>query len=113
MPNHGKGVNAIEDTIFVSSVEDLTTPLTIIKKSLLKVGVFPGCLKDCDCCATQINGCKWLKEGVQRLMNSHEILFEKILSVKSLTDKIEDLSIIKISNKPLRINSKGPYLDFE
>ena len=48
MPNHGKGVNAIEDTICVSSVEDLTTPLTIIKKNLLKARIFPGCLKDYD-----------------------------------------------------------------
>ena len=48
MPNHGKGVNAIEDTVFVSSVEDLTTPLTIVKENLLRVGVFPGCLKDCN-----------------------------------------------------------------
>ena len=61
MPNHGKGVNAIEDTAFVSSVEDLTTPLTIVKENLLRAGVFPGCLKDCNCCIEQVNGCKWLK----------------------------------------------------
>ena len=75
MPNHGKGVNVVEDTIFVSSVEDLTTLLTIIKKNLLKAGIFPGYLKDCVCCAKQLNGCKGLKEGIQCLMNSHEILF--------------------------------------
>ena len=108
IPNHGKCVNAIEDTIFVSSFEDLTIPLTFVKKNLLRVGVFPGCLKDCDCCAEQVNGCKWQKEGVQRMMNSHEILFERTMSIKSLTDKIEDLSIITILNKPLRISSKGP-----
>ena len=39
MPNHGKGVNAIEDTIFVSSVKDLTTPLTIVKRNLLKAEI--------------------------------------------------------------------------
>ena len=108
MPNHGKGVNAIEDTVFVSPVEDLTTPLTIVKENLLRAGVFPGCLKDCNCCTEQVNGCKWLKEGVQRLINSHEILFERTPSIKSLTDKAEDISIITISNKPLRISSKGP-----
>ena len=47
MPNHGKGVNVVEDTIFVSFVEYLTTPLNIIKKNLLKDGIFPGCVKDC------------------------------------------------------------------
>ena len=69
MPNHGKGVNVVEDTIFVSSVKDLTTPLTIIKKNLLKAGIFPGCLKDCVCCAKQLNGCMGLKEGIKRIMN--------------------------------------------
>ena len=48
MLNHGKGVNAIEDTVFVSSIEDLTTPLTIVKEKLLRAGVFPGCLKGCN-----------------------------------------------------------------
>ena len=47
MPNHGKGVNAIEYVAFVSSVNDLTTPLKTIKENLLKAGVFPGCLEEC------------------------------------------------------------------
>ena len=46
MPNHGKCVNVIKDTTFVSSVEDLTTPLTTVKENLLKARVFPDCLKD-------------------------------------------------------------------
>ena len=50
MSNHGKGVNAIDDTTFVSSIEDLTTPLSIVKVNLLKAGVFPGCSKDFVCC---------------------------------------------------------------
>ena len=41
-------------------------------------------------------------------MDSHEILFEKTPLAKSLINKCEDLSIITISNKPLRISSKGP-----
>ena len=106
MLNHGKGVNVVEDTIYAASIEDLTTPLIIIKENLLKDGIFHGCLKDCVCCAKQLNGCEGLKEGIQRLMNSHEILFEKIPPAKSLTNKIEDLSIITISNKPLRISPR-------
>ena len=46
MPNHGNGVNVIDDTTFVSSVEDLTTPLTTVKGDLLRARVFSGCLKD-------------------------------------------------------------------
>ena len=75
---------------------------------MLKVGIFPGCVKDCVCCAKQLNGCEGIKEGIQCLMDSHEILFEKTPLSKSLTNKCEDLSIITISNKPLRISSKGP-----
>ena len=41
-------------------------------------------------------------------MDSHKILFERTPLAKSLTNKCEDLSIITISNKPLRITSKGP-----
>ena len=108
MSNHGKGVNVVEDSIFVSSVKDLTTPLNIIKNNLLKARIFPDCVKDCICCTKQLNGCKGLKEGIQRMMDSHEILFEKTSLAKSLTNKYEDLSIITISNKPLRISSKGP-----
>ena len=48
IPNHGKGVNAVEDIFFVASVEELTTPLIIIKENLLKAVNFPGCLKNCD-----------------------------------------------------------------
>ena len=69
MLNHSKGVNAIEDTAFVSFVDDLTTPLTIIKENLLKVGVFLGCIEDYHCCAKQVNRCEWLKKGVQHLVD--------------------------------------------
>ena len=41
-------------------------------------------------------------------MDSHEILLEKTPLAKSLINECEDLSIITISNKPLRITSKGP-----
>ena len=83
MPKYDKSVNAIEDTIFVASVEELTTPLNIIKKNLLKAGIFPGCVKDCVCCERQHNGCEGLKKGIQCLMDSHEILFEKTPLAKS------------------------------
>ena len=77
MSNHGKGVNAIDDTTCVSSIEDLITLLTIMKGNLLRVGVFHGCSKDCVCCDQQVNGCKRMKEDVQRLINSREILFDE------------------------------------
>ena len=47
MPKNDKGVNAVEDAIFVTSIEELTTPLNAIKNNLLKAGIFPGYVKDC------------------------------------------------------------------
>ena len=108
MPKHDKGVNVVEDTIFVTFVEDLTTPLNIIKNNLLKARIFPGCKNDCVCCTRRIDECEGLKKGIQRLMDSHEILFENTPFSKSLINKCENLSIITISNKPIRITSKGP-----
>ena len=47
MPNHDKGVNAIEDVSYVSTMNDLTTPLMIVKEKLLQAELFPGYAKDC------------------------------------------------------------------
>ena len=35
MPKHAKGISAIEDVLYVATVSDLVTPLSIIKKNLL------------------------------------------------------------------------------
>ena len=51
MPKHDKGVSAIDDVLYVSTVSDLTTPLLIIKKNLLQVGLFLGCIERCYYCA--------------------------------------------------------------
>ena len=109
MPSHGKGVNSIDDVSYVSTINDLTTPLMIIKKNLLRASLFSGYPKNGYHCASQTNGCMWLKKGIQRLIDSHEILFEKTPPIKSLPESIlEDVSIITISNTPIRITSKGP-----
>ena len=62
MPSHGKGVNAIEDISYVSTISDLTTPLIIIKNNLLQAGLFSGCLESCYHCVYQVDGCMWLKK---------------------------------------------------
>ena len=72
------------------------------KENLLQAGLFPGCVKECYCCAVQPNDCGLLKEGVQCLMDEHVILIEKVLSTKNLC---RDLSVI--SGTPFKITSKG------
>ena len=71
MPKHG--VNAVDDDSFVTSVEDISTPLMTVKKNLLSADLFPGCGKDCHLCSILPAGCHLLKSGVQRLMDNKEI----------------------------------------
>ena len=35
MPKHGQGVNVVDDDLFVSSLDELLTPLLIVKKNIL------------------------------------------------------------------------------
>ena len=114
MPSHGKGVNSIDDVSYVSTINDLTTPLMIIKKNLLRASLFSGYPKNGYHCASQTNGFMRMKKGIQYLIDIHEIFFEKTSSMNSLYESIpqelrlEDVSIITISNTPIRITSRGP-----
>ena len=76
MPKHDKGVNVVEDILYVTSVNDVVTPLSTIKKNLLQAILFPSCVEGCYCCAFEPNGCESAKKGVQSLMNEHIILIE-------------------------------------
>ena len=76
MPRHGYNANAIEEDLFVATVDELLTPLPIIKMNLLKANIFPGCNKDCHMCLSSPTDCPLLKTGIQRLIDNQEILFE-------------------------------------
>ena len=102
MPKHGQGVNSVDDDHFVSSVDELTTPLLIIKENLWQADLFSGCGEGFHLCMSLPDGCLLLKMGVQRLMDSKEILFEKTLVP---VVPFEDISIITISANPSRITS--------
>ena len=47
LPTHDKGMSAIEDVLYVTSVNDVITPLSTVKNNLLQAGLFPGCVKEC------------------------------------------------------------------
>ena len=57
MPRHGHNTNAIEEDLFVTTVDELMTPLPTIKMNLLKAGVFPGCNKACHLCLSSPTNC--------------------------------------------------------
>ena len=42
MPDHGKGTNAIDNDSYAFYVSEITTPLRIVKKDLLRANLFPG-----------------------------------------------------------------------
>ena len=52
MPKHDKGISAIDDVLYVATISELVTPLTIIKINLLWDNLFPGCIERCYCCTT-------------------------------------------------------------
>ena len=57
MPKHGHGVNVVDDDLFLTSVEEISTPLMTIKNNLLLVGLFPGFGEGCHMCSILLAGC--------------------------------------------------------
>ena len=70
MPKHGHHAHAVEEDLFVATVNDLMTPLPIIKLKLLKAGIFPGCEEDCCLCSSLPADYPLLKLDIQRLMDN-------------------------------------------
>ena len=105
MPKHSRGVNAVEDDMFVTVVDELITPLLTIKRNLMRAGLFPGYDESCHLCLSLPTGCHLLKAGVQLLMDDKEILFEKTLVP---TISYNDVSIVTISANPSRVSTKRP-----
>ena len=97
MPKHG--VNAVEEDSFVVFVKDIATPLMTVKKNLLSAGLFPGCDEGCRMCSALPTGCPLLKSGVQRLMDSKEILFEKTIVPLVHTEEVAIITIFDNSSK--------------
>ena len=61
MPKHGQGVNDVDDDRFVSSVDELTTPLLTVKENLLRAGLFLGCSEGFHLCMSLADGCLLLQ----------------------------------------------------
>ena len=96
------GLNAIEEDLYVVSVDDVATPLLTVKRNLLLAGLFPGCSKGCLLCAVSPAGCPLLKSGIQSLMDSKEILFKKTVVPTA------EVSVVTIFNNPTKAPPRKP-----
>ena len=105
MTKHNRGINSVDTDLFVSFVDEVSTPLLTFKKNLLLAGLFLGYGEGCHMCLSLPSGCYLLKAGVQRLMDNKEILFEK---TQFPTVLHEDVDIITISANPSKVSSKRP-----
>ena len=52
--------------------------MSVVKRHLMKSGVFPGCDNCCAACAVTPNGCVILREMIQRMMDGGRLRFEKV-----------------------------------
>ena len=62
MPKHNHGVNVVDTDLFVTSVDEVSTPLMTVKKNLLLAGLFLGCGEGCHMCSSLPTGCNLLKQ---------------------------------------------------
>ncbi|XP_050898120.1 uncharacterized protein LOC127105008 [Lathyrus oleraceus] len=102
MPMHGQmTVNVISEDkskIWVTDVDQLRTPMFVVKSHLLKNGVFPGCDNYCAACAVTTSGCVMLRETVQKMMDEGSLRFEKV------TLENKDISTITIYFDPVHLS---------
>ncbi|XP_050876464.1 uncharacterized protein LOC127080174 [Lathyrus oleraceus] len=102
MPTHGQMmVNVISEDkskIGVMDVDQLRTPMSVVKRHLLKNGVFPGCDNYCVACTVTSNGCVMLRETVQKMMDEGSLRFEKFALEN------EDISTITIYFDPIHLS---------
>ena len=109
MPRHGHNASSVEEDLFVSTVDELITPLLTVKLNLLKARVFPGCDQDCHACLSSPFDCPLLKKGIQQLIDNKEILFEKAPVSPIPVPKVSIITIYanpsRVSKNPIRITS--------
>ena len=102
MPKHGHNVHVVMEDLHVTNVADLLTPLPVIKENLMRAGIFPGCRKDCYFCLNIRADCPMLKSGIQRLMDTQEILLQKTpvdtFTPAAFVTSTNDIAIITISD---------------
>ncbi|XP_058782859.1 uncharacterized protein LOC131657480 [Vicia villosa] len=120
MPPHGahaaNAIEFVEDTRLVKDVIELGSLLPLLKKELLRMGLYSSCGKFCTDCMVVSSVCDKVKSGVQQLIDSGYLQFERVRRPERVENEVNVASIpytpakipIPARAPPLVITLPGP-----
>ncbi|XP_058788384.1 uncharacterized protein LOC131662585 [Vicia villosa] len=120
MPPHGahaaKAIEVDEDTRLVKDVIELGSLLPLLKKELLKMGLYSGWGECCIDCMAISSVCDKVKSGIQQLIDSGYLQFEHVRRPEMFENEVNVASIpytpakipIPARAPPLVITLPGP-----
>ncbi|XP_058756794.1 uncharacterized protein LOC131630013 [Vicia villosa] len=120
MPPHGShaanALDCVEDTRLVKDVTELGSLLPLLKVELLRMGLCAGCGELCNDCMATSSVCDKVKNGIQQLIDSGYLQFERVRRPEVFENEINVASIpytpakipIPARAPPLVITSPGP-----
>ncbi|XP_058775661.1 uncharacterized protein LOC131649933 [Vicia villosa] len=120
MPPHGShaanALDCVEDTRLVKDVTELGSLLPLLKVELLRMGLYAGCGELCNDCMATSSVCDKVKNGIQQLIDSGYLQFERVRRPEVFENEINVASIPYTPTKipiparapPLVITLPGP-----
>ncbi|XP_058741904.1 uncharacterized protein LOC131614320 [Vicia villosa] len=120
MPPHGthaaNAIEVVEDTHPVKDVIELGSLLPLLKKELLRMSLYAGCGEFCTNCMDTSSVCDKVKDGIQQLMDSGYLQFERVRRPEMVENTVNVASIpytpakipIPARAPPLVITLPGP-----
>ncbi|XP_058745783.1 uncharacterized protein LOC131618617 [Vicia villosa] len=120
MPPHGthaaNAIEVVEDAHLVKDVIELGSLLPLLKKELLRMGLYAGCGEFCTDCMVTPSVCDKVKGGIQQLMDSGYLEFEHVRRPEMVESEVNVASIPYTPTKipiparapPLVITLPGP-----
>ncbi|XP_058765542.1 uncharacterized protein LOC131639041 [Vicia villosa] len=104
MPHHGahaaNAIDIVEDAHLVKDVIELGSLLPLLKKELLRMGLYSSCGKFCVDCLADASVCDNVKSGVQQLIDNGYLQFEHVRCPKVVENEV---NVVSIPYTPARI----------
>ncbi|XP_058763228.1 uncharacterized protein LOC131636633 [Vicia villosa] len=120
MPPHGahaaNAIEVVEDARLVKDVIELGSLLPLLKKELLRMGLYSSCGELCTDCMAISSVCDKVKSGVQELIDSGYLQFERVQHLEMVENEVNVASIpytpanipVPAKAPPLVITLSGP-----